>query len=42
MNEHRIRQIFQVSVLLKGAHAVISGGRKPTEGELREALAEFP
>ena len=23
MNEHRIHQIFQVSVLLKGAHALI-------------------
>jgi AbrB family looped-hinge helix DNA binding protein len=26
----------------KGSHAVIVGGRKPTEQELRSALAEFP
>ncbi len=26
----------------KGSHAVIVGGRKPTEAELRAALAEIP
>lgn len=39
---HRPKASKARLIYRKGTHAVVAGGRKPTEAELRDALAEFP